>query len=256
MTVGYNLPTEFTYENGYKIIDTDIRLNKLSIKPSTSKRGIPMSFIVYSKTKDTAKNDVIVPSESREESDYLSSKLGVDESIRKMLVEIMPKSLKGVVIVNEHQGTLIIVTKPMGGVSGQAGVIRTIEYLYKLSNNANESTKRILICPMVFEEDVQLFPKDVYEVVRDFTLLFMKEIQLINNKRIDKLYDVYESTRIKLETVGDYIEKINKEFYEQLLDSNVDGVVYNEYPLLKIQTLLQSCNDILSNQTTVKHKGE
>lgn len=254
MTVAYKLPTEFTYENGYRIVDSDVRLNKISVKPANAKRGIPISFAVYSKTNDTAKNDVIIPGENKEESNYLSTKIGVDESIRKMLVEIMPKSLKGIVIVNEHQGILMIITKPFGGVTGQSGVIRTVEYLYKLSSNANESSKRVLIFPMVFEEDIQLYPKDVYEVVRDFTLLFMKEIQIINNKRFNQLFDTYEETRNKLETIGSYIEKINQEFYEQLMDSNVDGVVFNEFPLLKLQTMLQSCNNILTNQTLVKHK--
>jgi hypothetical protein len=84
----------------------------------------------------------------------------------------------------------------------------------------------------------------------------MKEVQLINNKRFTKIFDLYDEVRQSLETVGNYVERVNKEFYDQLLRSNAEGLMFNEFPLLRIQTMLESTKNALKSQPDIKMRYE
>jgi hypothetical protein len=246
-----NLPAEFSYSSRYVVADSSISFKKISASDD-------FMFAIYSNSyqDEGVKDVVITPAQGLEEADYLSTLLGVDESVRKLVSEIAPKSIKGVVIVNGHRGVLCVVTRPPGGSTGQAGVIRTVEFLYKFPAETYSDKTRLVVFPVVYEEDFELYPRDVFEVVRDFSLTFMKEIQLINNKRFTKIFDLYDEVRQSLETVGNYVERVNKEFYDQLLRSNTEGLMFNEFPLLRIQTMLESTKNALKSQPDIKMRYE
>jgi hypothetical protein len=55
-----------------------------------------------------------------------------------------------------------------------------------------------------------------------------------------------------MEAIGFYIERTNKEFYEQLLAGDVEGVVFNEYPLQKLQNMLTRAENVLSHANEIR----
>lgn len=227
-----------SYVSGFEVKDSDIVMNRLSLSGR-------VAFATYARMKrQEIDYQEITPSENSEESNYLSSMLGVDESIRKLILEIMPKSIKGVIISNEHRGVLIVISKPVGGISGRDGVIRSVEYVYKMDKNPTSSRKLVII-PMVFEEDYEQYPEAVVDVVREFSNMIMKEIQIINNKRFDNIFSVYEEVRDSLESLGSYVEDMNRKIVNQFAMNNIDGLLSNEYPLLRIQTILESVKSTL-----------
>jgi hypothetical protein len=246
-----NLPAGFSYDARYTVADSSITFKKIGVTDD-------FMFAVYSNNlaDDNVRETVLTPANGMDEADYLSTLLGVDESIRKLISELAPKSIKGVAVVNGHRGVFCVITRPSGGTTGQAGVIRTLEYLYRFPEENYLDKKRLVVFPIVFEEDFELYPSEVFEVVRDFSLTFVKEIQLINNKRFGKIFDLYDDVRQSLETLGVYIERVNKEFYDQLMRSSTEGVMFNEYPLLRIQTMLEATKNSLKSQTDIRMKYE
>jgi hypothetical protein len=246
-----NLPVGFSYTSRYVVAESSISFKKVSASED-------FMFGLYSNSfLDEGFNDIIItPAKDIEEADYLSTLLGVDESVRKLVSEIAPKSIKGVIMVNAHKGVMCIITRSPGGVTGHSGVIRTVEYLYKFPSETYVEKTRLAVFPMFYEEDFELYPLDVFETTKEFLITFMKEIQLINNKRFSKIFDLYEETRKSLESIGSYVERVNKEFYEQLLRSNTEGVMFNEFPLLRIQTILESTKNALRSQSDIRMKYE
>lgn len=242
------LPEGFEVLPGYRLEDTDVVLGKVS--------GFGSTFLLYGKVSSFEQHEVVnenafKPS-SEDETNILSSQLGVDESIRKLLVELAPKGIKGIVIINKNRGIMTIIQRPPGGSSGGAGVIRTMEFVYKLGPEPNNDEKEMLVLPMMFLEDYDMYPKEVFELVREFNNLLLKELQIINNKRFDNLFASYNSLRERLENIGAYIERVNKEFYDQLLEARTEGILFSEYPILKIQNILTSANNILATANSIK----
>jgi len=227
---------------GFAINDTDVVINRINV-------GGQFVFAEYSKTYIPGLEHVTVfPAENQDEASFLSTSLGVDESLRKMISDIMPKSIKGVVIVNGRKGVMVVITRPPGGVTGKDGVIRTVEYIYKFSQETFHEKLRISVLPMVYEEDYRDYREAVHEVSREFTNMFMNELRLVNEKRLDNLGRVFDEVADALSTVGDYLTGVNNTFSQNLEESNIDGLVFNEFPLLKIQTMLESAKAALTSQ--------
>lgn len=227
------LPEGFETLSGFSVGNTGIHFNKVTLMGK-------LSFLIYSKTApEDVKNLILNIPDSQEESEVLSSLLGMDESMRKLIVEATPKGIKAIVVINPTSGVMVVIQRPPGGSSGKDGIIRTIEYVYSYS--AQIGTERnIMILPVVYEEDFELYPKEVVEVINEFNNLLLKEIQIINNKRFNQLFETYESVREKLENLGSRIESMNQTFFENLKQSNMDGISTSELPLLKVLSTLQT----------------
>jgi hypothetical protein len=192
------------------------------------------------------KNVILSAPESQDSSEVMTNLLGMDESMRKLIAEITPKGIKAIAIMNPSTGVFIILQRPPGGASGKDGLIRTVEYVY--SYTAPETLGRnLVILPVVYEEDFELYPKEVTEVVNEFNNILLKEIQIINNKRFNQLFETYESVRTKLENMGSNLENMNRSFFDDLKDSSVDGIATSELPLLKMLTTLQTIESELDH---------
>ena len=227
---------------GFAINDTDVVINRINV-------GGQFVFAEYSKTYIPGLEHITVfPAENQDEASFLSSSLGVDESLRKMISDIMPKSIKGVIIVNGKKGVMVVITRPPGGVTGKDGVIRTVEYIYKFPQESFQEKLRLSVLPMVYEEDYRDYRDAVHEVTREFTNMFMNELVMINKKRLDNLGRVFDEVADSLSNVGDYLTGVSDTFTKNLEESNIDGLLFNEYPLLKIQTMLESAKAILTSQ--------
>lgn len=227
------LPEGFETLSGFSVGNTGIHFNKINLMGN-------LSFLIYSKTApEDVKNLILNIPESQEESDVLSSLLGMDESMRKLIVEASPKGIKAIVVINPMSGVMVVIQRPSGGSSGRDGVIRTIEYVYSYSSQTG-TEKSIMILPVVYEEDFELYPQEVIEVINEFNNLILKEIQIINNKRFNQLFEAYESVREKLQSMGSIIENMNQSFFENLKQSNFDGIATSELPLLKMLSTLQT----------------
>lgn len=246
-----NLPAGFTYNSRFSVVESSITFKKISVADD-------YLFAVYSNSylDDGVGEIMLTPAQGLEEADYLSTLLGVDESIRKLISEIASKSIKGVAVVNAHRGVFCVISRPPGGSTGQSGLIRTVEYLYRFPEETYLDKNRLVVFPIVYEEDFEMYPSDVFEIIKDFSLTFMKEVQLINNKRFTRIFDLYDEVRQSVENMGGYVEKVNREFYDQLLHSGTEGVMFNEYPLLRIQTILESARNALKSQTDIRMKYE
>jgi hypothetical protein len=238
------LPEGFDFLSGYKISGTDAVMGRIS--------GFGISFLVYGQESSLFSHELVhqtvLPAGDEDEINVLSSQLGVDESIRKMLVEISPKGMYGIVIVNEHRGILSVIRSAMGGVSGGAGVIRTVEYVYKFPPDNIKDEKQLKILPLFIQPNFETYPQVVVTMARDFNSLLMKEIRAINDKRFETLFSSYEKLREMLETAGSKIEKMNRDFYDQLLEDRVEGVVFHEYSLLRLQNILDGATNFLTNK--------
>jgi hypothetical protein len=242
------LPEGFDIYSGYKISDTGVVLGKIS--------GFDISFLVYGDEGTFSSSDVIhqmvFPASDEEEISILSSQLGVDESVRKLLVEISPKGIYGIAIINERRGILAVLRNSMGGVSGGPGVIRTIEYIYKFPSDNVKDEKQIHVLPLFVQPNFETSPQLVVAKTREFNTLLLKEMKNINDKRFEKLFSSYETLRENLETVGSFLEKINRDFYEQLMESKPEGVMFSEYPLIRLQNLLDNAVRVLENSNVIK----
>ena len=237
------LPEGFEFFSGYKISGTDVVLGKIS--------GFDITFLLYGQESDLTSTEIIhqtvLPAADEDEMNVLSSQLGVDESIRKLLVEISPKGLYGIAIINEHRGIMAVIRSAMGGVSGGAGVIRSVEYIYKFPSDNVRDEKQLRILPLFIQPNFELHPQTVVAMARDFNTVLMKEIRAVNDKRFENIFASYEKLRERLETVGSRIERMNRDFYDQLLESRVEGVVFHEYPLLRLQNIIDAAADVLNN---------
>lgn len=225
----------FEVTSGFKIEGTDVVFSIVQAFGSTT-------FAVYGKSLDPfGKPSVLLTIPSSEaEVHYLSSELGVDESMRKLIGDCVPKGIKGVLLVNESRGIAVVIQKPVGGVSGAEGVIRTVEFVYKF-DPAPAGITQLSVIPMVYEEDFQMYPKEVYEMVRNFHRTLLMEIQMINNKRFENLFSVYEDVKESLESIGQHIEKLARNHADQIGQADTSASIgFSEYPLLQIQAKLQA----------------
>jgi uncharacterized protein YdcH (DUF465 family) len=227
------LPDGFETLPGFSIENSAIHFNKIN--------GMDrISFLIYSKTEPVdVKNVTLSFPDSHEGSEVMTKLLGMDESMRKLIAEITPKGIKAVAIMNPTTGVFIILQRPPGGSTGNDGLIRTIEYVYSYIAPDSLSGKLVII-PVVYEEDFDLYPREVVEAVNEFNNLLLKEIKIINNKRFKQLFETYESVRNKLEIMGSNIETMNRSFFDDLKESNVDGIATSELPLLKMLSTLQA----------------
>ena len=234
------LPEGFETLSGFSVENSSIHFNKIN--------GMErLSFLIYSKTEPVdVKNVILSAPESQDSSEVMTNLLGMDESMRKLIAEITPKGLKAIAIMNPSTGVFIILQRPPGGASGKDGLIRTVEYVYSYTP-LESLNRKLVILPVVYEEDFELYPKEVVEVVNEFNNLLLKEIQIINNKRFNQLFETYESVRTKLENMGSNLENMNRSFFDDLKDSSVDGIATSELPLLKMLTTLQTIESELDH---------
>jgi hypothetical protein len=244
------LPEGFDTFPGYKISDTGVILGRIS--------GFDISFLLYGDETTFSLSDIshqrITPPVDEEEINVLSSQLGVDESVRKLIVEIAPKGIYGIAIVNEHRGVLAVIKSAMGGISGGSGVIRTVEYVYKFSPDNIKDEKQIRVLPLFVQTNFETNPQLVVTKAKEFNTLLLKEIKAINDKRFENLFASYEFLRERLEMVGSFLERINRDFYDQMRESRTEGVMFNEYPLIRLQNLLDGAGRVMDNSNLIKPK--
>lgn len=234
------LPENFYVSTGFVLGDSGVAINRIRI-------GDELVFGVYSKVYNPEiKNMQVFPSRDVNEGSVLSHKLGMDESVRKLISEIMPRSVKGIAVVNNLRGIVVVITRPPGGITGKDGIIRTVEYVYKFSpeeipkDMIGKETSNLSIFPLVYEEDVGMYPEDVASTVFEFSNLMRGEIEKINNKRLANLEALFNKVGDALDSIRDDIEWFDNQFREQIDRSCLDGLVFSEYPLLKIQTSLET----------------
>jgi hypothetical protein len=96
------------------------------------------------------------------------------------------------------------------------------------------------------------YPREVVNTARAYNASILREISLINDERFKTLFSSYERLKDKLETIGSYLERVNKEVYDQLIQSSPEGVLFSEYPLIKLQNLIDGADRVLSNTNVIK----
>jgi len=242
------LPEGFEILPGFQVSKTDVVLGKISGPEATlllyGNESVFQSYGIMHQT--------ILPAETDDESNVLSSQLGVDESIRKMLVERSPAGIYGVVVINEHRGIMAVIRKVMGGVSGAPGIIRSVEYMYKFPAENIKDEKQFRVIPLFPYDMYEQYPREVVNTARTYNASILREISLINDERFKNLFSSYERLKEKLETIGSYLERVNKEVYDQLMQSSPEGVLFSEYPLIKLQNLIDGADRVLSNTNVIK----
>lgn len=238
------VPEGFRIDKGYSLENTDVVLGKIS--------GHGLTFMLYGDVNTFPESTPLQLPSSEDEINVLSTNLGVDESVRKLIAELVPRGIKGVMIVNHSRGIVVIIQRHPGGVSGAPGVIRTVEFVYKLPPDSMASETTLTILPLLYKEDYELYSQHVLEITKEFQRRILKELQLINNRRFEQLFNSYENIRNQMEAIGFYIERTNKDFYEQLLSGDVEGVVFNEYPLQKLQNMLTKAENVLSHANEIR----
>lgn len=229
------LPSGFEFTKVYNVKDTNICFGL--VRSQTYADGL---FHVNFTSEFIDGMFNIIPPKSETETSELSSRLGMDESVRKLLLEICPKSIKGIIIENPKERILCILQKPIGGVTGSDGMIRSIEHIYMLPEELQNENGHIQIKPFVYQTDFLTYPVDVVNICVEFVSNVLYQLKQINDKKLENLIDSYSLVRQYVESIGDEIEKINNDLFEQFKDTQVDDLVYNDYKLIKLQSFLSS----------------
>lgn len=169
--------------------------------------------------------ELIVP-ENSSEAMKLSGGLGVDESMRKFLMEMTTPAIKGIVIQNHIRGIMCIIQKPISGISGKDGMTRTVEHVYSTPNP--DKSRGLTLTPMFYVEDLNHAPQFVYDTATEYLSTVMVHIKSVNDKLLDNLYTTYSQIQEYTGKLGERLEKINEEYYNQLKSGDMRGVLSNE----------------------------
>lgn len=157
---------------------------------------------------------------------FLSTKLGVDESMRKYLMESSNPAIKGVVIENHVDGIMCILQKAISGISGKDGMTRTVEHLYSIPST--DPVRGITITPLYYHEDLLQSPQLIFDISVEFMTSVMTNIKAVNDKTLERLFDQYEDVRRLTDMLGSRLENLNNQYYNQLKVGNMWGVLNNE----------------------------
>lgn len=166
----------------------------------------------------------------------LSGNLGVDESMRKYLMEMTTPAIKGIIIQNHVRGIMCIIQRPISGISGKDGMIRTIEHVYSLPYP--DQSKGLTITPLFYVEDLNHSPQFVYDAATDYLSMIMSHIKNLNDKILDNLYTTYSQIQEYTAVLGNKLEKINEEYYNQLKTGNMYGVLNNEDSVGRLKSIM------------------
>lgn len=169
--------------------------------------------------------DLIVP-KTQSDAMKLSTALGVDESMRKFLMEMTTPVIKGLVIQNHIRGIMCIIQKPISGISGKDGMSRTVEHLYSIP--VPNPARGITLTPMFYAEDLNQAPQYVYDTATEYLTTVMSHIKAVNDRMLDKLYSTYGLIQQFTNMLGERLENINDEYYNQLKSGDMRGVLSNE----------------------------
>lgn len=183
---------------------------------------------------------------------FLSTKLGVDESIRKYLIESSNPGIKGVVVENHVDGILCILQKAISGISGKDGMIRTVEHLYSIPTS--DPARGITITPLYYQDDLDQDPQLIYDISVDYMTSVMTNIKSINDKVLERLFEQYEDVRMITELLGTRLENINDKYYNQLKVGNMWGVLSNEDYMGKLGSSLELLVNVIKKVAIAAEK--
>ena len=229
------LPSGFEFTRVYNVKDTNICFGL--VRSQSYPDGL--FHVNFSTGFSNGMFNLVAPKNEIETSE-LSSRLGMDESVRKLLLEICPRSIKGIVIENPKERIACILQKPIGGITGSDGMIRSIEHIYVMPEELQDDNCNIQIKPFVYQSDFLTYPAEVVNICVEFLSNVLYQLKQINDKKLENLVESYNLITQYVESIGGEIEKINNNLFEQFKETKVDDLVYNDYKLIKLQSFLSS----------------
>lgn len=167
---------------------------------------------------------------------FVSQKLGVDPSMRKLAYDSLPKNAVGIAFINSAEGILCIFQRSIGGYTGADGVIHVIEYYFDIPKNKVQLTDIVQYFPLYSVDDYRMAMAPVFKASTEFYETFYKSCVDFYEKSDERFEDLFQKAKTLFGKVVDM--RIN--IQDKISGGMLQGALYFEQPVFKLQSLLEA----------------
>jgi hypothetical protein len=167
---------------------------------------------------------------------FLSQKLGVDPSMRKLAFESLPKSAIGISFVNHAEGILCIFQKNIGGYTGGDGVIHVVEYYFTIPKNRNWTLDAVEYFPLYAVDDYRPAMLPIFKASVEFYETFYNSCVQFYEKSDEKFEELFQKAKGLFGKVVD----MRLEIQEKINGGMLQGAMYFERPTFRLQAIMEA----------------